>query len=69
MVLALKCPHRSMEQQTESRNNHICEGNYLRQIEQEYTMEEKTISLINGVGETEQLHAKDSNQFTFSHHI
>ena len=50
-----------MEQKIESRNHHICKGNYLWQIEQEYTTEEKTISLINGVGKTEQLHAKDSN--------
>ena len=50
-----------MEQKTESRNNHVCKGNYLWQTKQEYTMEEKTIFLINGVGENEQLHAKDSN--------
>ena len=30
---------------------------------------EKTASLINTVGKTEQLHAKESNWTTFSHHI
>ena len=29
---------------------------------------EKTASLINGVGKTGQLHVKESNWTTFSHH-
>ena len=31
--------------------------------------EEKTTSLIDGIGKTEQLHAKGSNWTTVSHHI
>ena len=30
---------------------------------------EKTVFSINGVGKTGQLHVKDSNWTTFSHHI
>ena len=30
---------------------------------------EKTSSLINGAGKTRQLHAKESNWTTFSHHV
>ena len=30
---------------------------------------EKTVSSINDAGKTGQLHAKDSNWTTFSHHI
>ena len=29
---------------------------------------EKTVSSVNGAGKTEQLHAKESNWTTFSHH-
>ena len=41
----------------------------LQQRRLEYTMGEKTASLINGVGKTGQLHAKVSNRNTLSHHV
>ena len=35
---------------------------------EEYKMEEKTAFSINGIGKTGQLHAKESNWITLSHH-
>ena len=70
MVLSHKQIYRSMGQNREPRNEptHILSIN-LWQRRQEYTMGKKTASSINGVGKTRQLHGKETNWTTFSHHI
>ena len=49
-----------MEQNTEPRNKskHIWSDNF-RQGHQEYTVWEKTVSSVNGVGQTGYAHAKE----------
>ena len=69
MVLAQKQIHRSMEK-TESpeMNPHLYGQSTYAKGDRKYNGE-KTVSSINGFGKTEQLHAKESNWTTLSHHI
>ena len=62
MVLAQKQTYRSMEQNRELINKptHLWSVN-LQQRWQEYTMGEKTFSLISGVGKAGQLHVQELN--------
>ena len=62
MVLAQKQKYRPMEQGRKPRNKpmHLWVP-YFWQRRQEYTMEKKTVSLINGAGKTGQLHVKEWN--------
>lgn len=56
MVLALKQTYMSMEQNRAPGSKWSIN---LRQMSQEYTMEKRIVSSINGVRKTEYVHAKE----------
>ena len=68
MVLAQKKIHISVEQNREPRNKPTLTWSIKTKEARMYNGE-KTTSSINGVGKTGQLHGKELNWITFSHHI
>ena len=67
MTLAQKQAHRPMKQNKEPRNEPPFNGQFRTEETRKYNRE-KTISSISGVEKTGQLHAKESNWTTHSHH-